>query len=208
MAENTKTNKSEEKPKTDARAQVEEKAKVSIDADKLGRILNANEDMARRLGQLESNASLNSNTPTMRTKGTKEKLVKLRRWNGDLVIGWKNMGTEKKPLYIVSEYDKERRMNVEYRFVLLKNNPEKAIKVENLVFLQESETVLCKETGLEKKEIVTTHGSVFKKDFVQNGYGMFETQVEVPLEVVEHELFHTVVLEDGEEFTISGRFVG
>lgn len=83
------------------------------------------------------------------------------------------------------------------------------LKLDYLDYLQNSEPVFVKLLRkVEEEEEVINQGRVFKKDFVENGYGMFETTVQVPVEVVIPHYKYVVELEEGGELEISDRFVG
>jgi len=183
--------------------------KIEVDADKLQKILEDNETFKRQIGELQSNAvTTNMNPNQIRTK-KKETFLKLRRWNNSIVVAWENVGKENKPVYVYSEYNPQTRENIQFINLIIKGRENKPEKVEYLTYLRDSEPTFCKllKTIKEDDEVIT-QGMVYKKDFVENGYGMFETTVQVPVEVTIAHNSYTVLLEDGEELTISDRFVG
>ncbi len=184
---------------------------VPVDREQLAQILRDNEEFRTQIAQLQSNAvSTQPGSPLMVRNKKKETLIKLRRWNDEIVIGWVNKATRPgKFTYVYSETDERTRETKQFIDVILQGKENKPLKLEYLQYLQESDPVFVKM--LEKivgEEEIIDQGRVFKKDFVENGYGMFETTVQVPVEVVIPHASFRVQLEDGEELTISDRFVG
>ncbi len=184
---------------------------VPVDREQLAQILRDNEEFRTQIAQLQSNAvSTQPGSPLMVRNKKKETLIKLRRWNDEIVVGWVNKATRPgKFTYVYSETDEKTRETKQFIDVILQGKENKPLKLEYLQYLQESDPVFVKM--LEKivgEEEIIDQGRVFKKDFVENGYGMFETTVQVPVEVVIPHASFRVQLEDGEELTISDRFVG
>ena len=184
---------------------------VPVDREQLAQILRDNEEFRTQIAQLQSNAvSTQAGSPLMVRNKKKETLIKLRRWNDEIVIGWVNKATRPgKFTYVYSETDEKTRETKQFIDVILHGKENKPLKLEYLTYLQESDQVFVKmlEKIPEDEEIIE-QGRVFKKDFVENGYGMFETTVQVPVEVVIPHSSFRVQLEDGSELTISDRFVG
>lgn len=182
--------------------------KVEVDADKLEKILLDNETFKRQIGELQSNAVTTSPNPNQIRNKKKETFLKLRKWNDSIVVGWENVGKENKPVYVYSEYNAQTRENIQFINLILKDG-KKPEKVEYLTYLRDSEPVFAKmlKKVAEEDEVIT-QGMVYKRDFVENGYGMFETTVQVPVEVTIAHNSYVVLLEDGEELTISDRFLG
>ena len=187
---------------------------IPVDRDQLAQILRENEEIKLQIAQLQSNAvstQQGGNPMVVRTK-KKETLVKLRRWDNKYVVEWENVGTEKKPVYVYNEYNPQTRDNIQFiNVIMLDNKGEKMkpVKLEYLRYLQESEPVFVKLLQkIEEDPEIVIQGMVYKKDFVENGYGMFETTVQVPVEVITQRFSLKVQLEDGQELTVSERFVG
>ena len=186
---------------------------IPVDRDMLAQILRDNEQFKLQISQLQSNASsTQSSSPLMVRNKKRETLIKLRRWNDQYVIGWVNKATRPgKFSYVYKETDPQTRETKEFIDVILRDEKgkESTLKLEYLVYLQESEPVFVKLVKkIEEDEEVINQGRVFKKDFVENGYGMFETTVQVPVEVVIPHYTYVVLLEEGDELSISDRFVG
>jgi len=185
-------------------------ATVPVDREQLAQILRDNEEFRLQISQLQSNAaSTQKGGPMMVRNKKKELLIKLRRWNDEIVVGWVNKATrEGKFLFVYKETDADGKSSTEYIDLIL-HNKKSPVKLNYLEYLQESEPVFVKMLSkTEEEEEVITQGHVFKKDFVQNGYGMFETQVQVPVDEVIKHYSYELELEDGATLKISDRFVG
>jgi hypothetical protein len=191
-----------------------EKNTISVDADTLKALIKQNEDFKLAISDLQKNAVAQNpnqsafNNPTLMKTGKKETLLKMRKWNDKYFIGFENVGKPNKPLYIYNEYNPQTRENVQFCNIIL--DGEKApLKLEYVEFLRESERVLVKmKRKIELEDKVTTQGYVQKKDFADNGYGMFETMVQVPVDVIEKQYAFEVELEDGRVLEISQECIG
>lgn len=187
--------------------------KISVDREMLAEILRDNETFKLQISQLQSNAvSTQPGNPMMVRNRKKETLIKLRRWNDQYVVGWVNKATRPgKFVWVTKETDPQTRETKEFIEIILRgdNGKESVLKLDYLDYLQNSEPVFVKLLRkIEEEEEVINQGRVFKKDFVENGYGMFETTVQVPVEVVIPHYKYVVELEEGGELEISDRFVG
>ena len=194
--------KSEYKPKGNT---------IPVDRDQFAQILRDNEEFRVQIGQLQSNAaSTQQGGPMIVKNRKKETLIKVRRWNDKYVIGWENIGKQNKPVYVYKEYNAVTREDVLFINLILEGEEgKKPTKVEYLTYLQDSEAVFVKMLKrIEEDEEVIRQGVVHKKDFVENGYGMFETMTQVPVEVIIPHYTYQLQLEDGAELLISDRFVG
>lgn len=187
---------------------------IEVDADTLKALIKQNEDFKTAISDLQKNAvaqnpnQSNFNSPEMMRTAKKETLLKMRKWNDKYFIGFENIGKPNKPLYIYSEYNAQTRESVQFCNVILEGE-EKPLKLEYVEFLRESERVLVKmKKKIELEDKVTRQGFVQKKDFADNGYGMFETMVQVPIDVVEKQYSYVVELEDGRELEISQECIG
>jgi hypothetical protein len=138
----------------------------------------------------------------------KETLLKMRKWQDKYFIGFVNKGKENKPLYVYSEYNPQTREQVQFCDIILDGEKE-PVKLEYVEFLREAEKVLVKmKKKVELEDKITRQGMVQKKDFADNGYGMFETMVNVPVDVIEKQFAFVVELEDGRELEISQECIG
>lgn len=187
---------------------------IEVDADTLKALIKQNEDFKTAISDLQKNAvaqnpnQSNFNSPEMMRTAKKETLLKMRKWNDKYFIGFENIGKPNKPLYIYSEYNAQTRESVQFCNVILEGET-KPLKLEYVEFLRESERVLVKmKKKIELEDKVTRQGFVQKKDFADNGYGMFETMVQVPIDVVEKQYSYVVELEDGRELEISQECIG
>lgn len=200
----------EEVKKTEEATNKAEKAeKVEVDAGLLKELIESNRRLQESnsklegmVDQLNANAvatSPQNNTTVMRRN--KDYFLNMRMWEGKYFLGYENVGTEKRPLYIYSEYNPQTRESVQYCNIIL-DGVEKPIKVEYVRFVRDSEIVKVKQLSKSEHEEVVVQGSVQKKDFAENGYGMFETMVTVPMEVIYKKYTYKVLLEDGRELEI------
>jgi len=186
------------------------KKTVEVSAEALEKLIAENETFKNAIIDLQKNAVAQnpSNNPTMMKTGKKETLLKMRKWNDKYFIGFENVGKPNKPLFIYSEYNPQTRESVQFCNVILEGE-EKPIKLEYVEFLRESEKVLVKMVKrIELEDKVTNQGVVQKKDFAENGYGMFETMVQVPVDVIEKQYEYVVLTEDGRELTVTQECLG
>lgn len=184
-------------------------ATVPVDREQLAQILRDNEEFRLQIAQLQSNAASTQRGVTVQRNSKKEMFIKLRRWNDDYVVSLVNKSTRPNTFkFWYTEEDNNGKEGPQYVDLVLKN-AKKTVKVEKSRFSSESEVVLVKVLRIipEEDEVIT-QGHVFKKDFVQNGYGMFETQVQVPVDEVIKHYSYELELEDGATLKISDRFVG
>lgn len=185
------------------------KETIEIDRNQLDSILTQLEEQSVLIGQLQSNAvSTQGHMPTMVRNKKKDTMIKLRKWDDKYVVGWINKGKANKPLFVVNEYNPQTRETVQFIEILLHGVAE-PLRLEYLQYLRDAEPVFVKLLAkIVEEEEVIEQGMVYKKDFVENGYGMFETTVRVPVEIVIPHYSYKLLLEDGEELVISDRFVG
>lgn len=184
--------------------------KIEVDADTLKELIAQNKKFQQDIIDLQKNAvaqNPNQGLEIMKT-AKKETLLKMRKWQDKYFIGFVNKGKENKPLYIYSEYNPQTREQVQFCDVILDGEKE-PVKLEYVEFLRESEKVLVKmKRKIELEDKITRQGFVQKKDFADNGYGMFETMVQVPIDVIEKQYAYVVELEDGRELEISQECIG
>lgn len=174
---------------------------VKVDPNVLKELIAQNKEFQKSIIELQKNAvaqTPNTGTTMMKTSN-KETLIKIKYWNGKLFLGYENVGTEKKPVYVYSEYNALTRENIQFCNVILEGE-DKPLKLTYVDFLRESEKVLVKlKKKIEMEDKITNQGFIQKKDFAENGYGMFETMVQVPVEVIEKQYAYVVELENGSE---------
>lgn len=181
--------------------------KVEIEEGLLKELLQNNKDMQKQLDVLSANAAATSQgMPLIKRK--KETFVKMRKWQDKYVLAWENVGKAEKPRYVYSEFNPQTRESIDYINLMLEGEKE-SLKLNYIEFLRESETIFVKvKARKELEDTVITQGMVQKKDFAENGYGMFETQVQVPVEVIIKNFAFEVVLEDGREIVMEEKFLG
>ena len=191
-----------DKPKTNT---------VPVDREQLAQILRDNEEFRTKIGQLESNAvSTQTANPFMVSKKEKSVTRNLRKWNDEYVVGWVNKATRPgKFTYTYNETDPKTGITKQFIDVILHGKEDKPVKLEYLPYLQDSIIVPLKQIKASKEEDeVIYYGVTYKKDFVENGYGMYETTVQVRMDETREHYTFILELENGEELTISDRFVG
>jgi len=195
----------EPKPKTD---------KIEVDTETLKELINQNKKLQQDIVELQKNAvatnpnQSNFNSMEMMKTAKKETLLKMRKWQDKYFIGFVNKGKDSKPLYIYNEYNAQTREMVQFCDVILDGEKD-PLKLEYVEFLRESEKVLVKmKRKIELEDKVTRQGFVQKKDFADNGYGMFETMVQVPIDVIEKQYAYEVELEDGRLLEITQECIG
>lgn len=186
---------------------------VPVDRDQLAQILRDNEEFRVKIGQLESNAvSTQVGNPMMVSKKAKSVTKNLRKWDNKYVIGWVNKATRPgKEEYVYFETNKDTKEREQFiDLILLEEDGSTTTQKEKyLPYLQDSDRVTLKEIrSVRQDDEVIFHGVTYKKDFVENGYGMYETTVQVPMEETKQHYLFTLETEDGKELTISDRFVG
>ena len=183
---------------------------IKVNKDVLKELIEQNKKFQLDIIDLLKNAvaqTPNQGLEMMKT-AKKETLLKMRKWHDKYFIGFANKGKENKPLYIYNEYNPQTREMVQFCDVILDGEKD-PIKLEYVEFLRESEKVLVKmKRKIELEDKVTRQGMVQKKDFADNGYGMFETMVNVPVDVIEKRYAFVVELEDGRELEITQECIG
>lgn len=131
-------------------------------------------------------------------KKVTERKVRLRIVDGKAVVGYKNRGTDGKPLYIVEKVDPNDK-NSRLLFVTLILEDKTELEVDYNEFLRETTSVeaLVKETV--EKEWTIEQGTVRQK--MVEEYSMIETDVVVPVEIVgKIRTFKVAVPETSPEF--------
>jgi len=175
--------------------------KIEVDADLLKQLLQELKETKATVEQLSSNAVAQSPGLQVRRK-TRDFDYKVRKWEGKIVLGYENVGTEKRPLEIYLVYNKETRKEEQFVNLILKDVAKPVVKVPYNHFLQDGEKIVCRLISKVVHEEVKESGMIHKKEMAENGYGMFETMVLVPIEETSESFTGTLKLpedEGGEE---------
>lgn len=122
-------------------------------------------------------------------KKVTEKKVRLRTIDGKVVVGYRNRGTEAKPLYIVEKVDPNDKNNrILYVTLILEDKTELEVNYNEFLIESPSTEALVKET--EEKEWVIEQGTTRQRQYEE--YSMIETDVIVPVEIIGKTRFFTV----------------
>jgi len=186
--------------------------KIEVSESVLKDLIASNKDYQARIDKLESNAVATNggisafNNPMMMKKN-KETFIRMKKWDDKYCIGYENVGKPNKPIYVYNEYNPQTREMVQFCNVIIEGE-EKPLKLEYIVFLREAESVLVKmKQKIELEDKITNQGMVYKKDFAENGYGMFETMMQVPVDIIEKQYKYVVELEDGRALEIDEQVI-
>ena len=183
--------------------------KIEVDSDLLKQLLQELKETKATVEQLSSNAVAQSPGLQVRRK-TRDFDYKVRKWEGKIVLGYENVGTEKRPLEIYLVYNKETRKEEQFVNLILKDVATPVVKVPYNHFLQDAEKIVCRLISKVVHEEVKEYGMIPKKEMAENGYGMYETMVLVPVEVVTMTYVMTLKLpedEGGEEVVINSQWL-
>lgn len=208
--ETIKAGVEKESVKTTPPVESKKSDKIEVDADTLKELISQNKKFQEDIIDLKKNAVAQNPNQGLEMFKTakKETLLKMRKWQDKYFIGFVNKGKENKPLYIYNEYNPQTREMVQFCDVIL-DGADEPVKLEYVEFLRESERVLVKmKKKVELEDKVTRQGMIQKKDFADNGYGMFETMVNVPVDVIEKQYAFVVELEDGRELEVTQECIG
>lgn len=166
---------------------------VEVNKSELAAMLAEMQALRASVEKIESGDGL---TNTRILKKITERKVTLRRVDGKVVLGYRNKGTESKPLFVYEGSDpKDPTKKVWFIDVILEGmKPENAIKIDYKEFLAESERVLCTVASTEEKEWSIDQGMVKKREV--DGYSMIELDFDVPVEVIGKTRWFTVKLPD------------
>lgn len=182
---------------------------IEVSAEDLRDLIKSNKELKEKVDRLDSNAVAQSPNLQVRKK-QRDFDYFVRKWENKIVLGFVNKGTEKRPLFVYNIYNKETRAQEQFIDLILKdekgNNTSIEEKVDYIVFLRDAEKVKARMLKKEEKEDVKEFGMIPKKEMAENGYGMYETMVMVPVEVVSKTYVMTLKLpedEGGEEIVMS-----
>lgn len=182
----------------------EEKETVNVDKATLKELIQTVKDQAKSIEDLQKNAvAQNPNQGMEISSAPKFKEPKTRKWQDKYFIGYENIGKPNNPKYVYDIYNPQTREMEQFCNVIL-DGEEKPIKLNYVDFVRESERVKVKiKKTIELPDLVITQGYVQKKDFADNGYGMFETMVSVPLNVITKQYNYLIEVEDGRELEVT-----
>lgn len=192
------------------KAPATKKDTIEVSAGLLQELIDSNKELQKKVDLLDSNAVATNPNGIQVRKKTREFDYFLRKWEGKIVVGFENVGTEKRPLYVYNIYDKDTRKDVQYVNLVLKDTDEVVKEVNYVDFLRYADKIKTRKISQVEREIVTEHGMIPKKEMAENGYGMFETTVMVPVEVTEKLYTMTLQLpedEGGDQVVIDSRWV-
>jgi len=185
------------------------KKTIEVDEQTLKDLIQAVKSQGETIEKLSSHAVTQSPNLQVRRK-TREFDYKLRKWNNKIVLGFENMGSEKRPLYVYSVYDKDLRKEVQFINLILNGVKDVVKKVDYITFLRDAESIKARMLSKEEHEDIKEYGMIPKKEMAENGYGMFETMVLVPVEVVTKTYTMTLQLpadEGGETIKVSSEWL-
>lgn len=184
--------------------------KIEVDESVLKDLLKELRETKATVEQLSSNAvATNPNGIQVRRK-TREFDYTLRKWDGKVVLGFENVGTEKRPQYVYSIYNKETRQQEQFVNLILLGQKEPVKNVEYINFLRDAEKIKARMVSKEEHEDIKEYGMIPKKEMAENGYGMYETMVLVPVEVVTKTYTMTLKLpedEGGEQVKVNSQWL-
>jgi hypothetical protein len=185
--------------------------KIEVSEGLLRKLIASNKELQNKVDKLDSNAvATGPNGVQVRRKATVFKPT-MSKWDGHIFLAYENMGTEKRPLYVYNVYDEKERKNIQYVNLIL-DGVDKPVKVDYLTFLRDRERIIVTKISESKKQDVKEDGYIPKKEMAENGYGMFETMVMVPVEVTTDHFTYVVKLpedEGGKELEVDEQaFVG
>lgn len=172
---------------------------IEVSEETLRKLIDSNEKMSSKIEALESNAVATQPTNGMVIrKKTTESDIKVRKWNDKYVVGMVNIGNEKRPRYVYDIIDKETKRAIQYCNLILEDG-EIVEGVVDIDFRRDAETEIARVVSKVEHEDVKEYGYISKKDMAENGYGMFETMVLVPVEVTEKSWTYKVKVPDRED---------
>lgn len=178
--------------------------KIEVDEGLLRELIKSNKLLQDKVDKLDSNAVATGPNGVQIRRKTNVYDFTMRKWDGHIFIAYENVGTEKRPLYVYNIYDEKERKNVQYANLILQG-VDKPVKVDYITFLRDAERFKVRKVSEVKKSDTQEFGYLPKKEMAENGYGMFETMVMVPVEVTTDHFTYVVQLpedEGGKEMTV------
>lgn len=181
---------SKESAKTEPAEKPEEKTNkgktIEVSEAMLRELIESNKDLKQTVDRLSSNAVAQSPGLQVRRK-TRDFDYHLRKWDGKIVLGFVNKGTEKRPMTVYKIYNDKIRKEEEFVDLILNEGDGKTSvtsKIDYITFLRDAERIKARMISKVEHEDVKEYGMIPKKEMAENGYGMYETMVLVPVEVV------------------------
>lgn len=161
--------------------------KITIDRDELNTLI---ADGIKK--GLEGMAEQGSTTRVLRR--VTDRKVEVRLIDNRVVLGFKNRGSENRPVYIYEKPDpKDPKQNLAYVDLILEGmTNEEKFEVDFKQFRAESARAICKVTKTEEKEWMINQGTVKKKEVEE--YSSIELDFDVPVDIVGKSRFFTVEL--------------
>lgn len=184
--------------------------KIEVDEGLLRELIESNRLLQGKVDKLDSNAVATGPNGLQVRRKTKDFDYTLRIWDNQIVTGFENMGSENRPLYVYNVYNKETRAQEQFVDLLLEDKT-KVEKVPYIDFLRDAERVKARRVSQVEHEDIQEYGMIPKKEMAENGYGMFETMVLVPVEVTTKTYTMTLKLPEkeyeGREVVINSKWV-
>lgn len=184
--------------------------KVEVSESLLRELIESNKELQSKVDKLDSNAVATGPNGLQVRRKTKDFDYTLRLWGDKIVTGFANMGNENRPLYVYNIYNKETRAQEQFVNLLLEDGSIEE-KVPYIDFLRDAERVVARKVSQVEHEDIQEYGMIPRKEMAENGYGMFETMVLVPVEVTTKTYTMTLKLPekgyDGREVVINSKWV-
>lgn len=183
--------------------------KIEVDEGLLRELIESNKLLQGKVDKLDSNAVATGPNGIQVRRKVKDFDYTIRVWEGKIVLGYENMGNDKRPLYVYNIYNKDTRQQEQFVNLILEGE-EKAQKVDYITFLRDAERLKARKISQVEHEDVKEYGMIPKKEMAENGYGMFETMVLVPVEVTTKTYTFRLKLSedyDGREIEINSKWV-
>lgn len=186
--------------------------KIEINEQTLRDLIESNKVLQQTVDSLGSNAVAQSQGMQVRRK-TRDFDYNLRKWDGKIVMGFANKGTEKRPLTVYKVYNQAIRKEEEFVDLILRSETGKttiAEKIDYITFLRDAEKIKARMVSKVEHEDIKEYGMIPKKEMAENGYGMYETMVLVPVEVTTKTYTMTLQLpedEGGDKIEVSSQWL-
>lgn len=155
---------------------------------------------------------LNGDRGNKKLKEITDRTARLRVVDDRVVIGFKNIGSKRKPRFVYEKQDPSNPKNViNYVDIILEkigDEEEKVISVKHEDFLEESEIVKAKILHIQDKEWDINQGETVKKEL--NGFSMVELDFTVDMKVKGVTKIYTLQLPsefDSREVEISENYI-
>ena len=184
--------------------------KIEVDEALLRELIQSNKELQGKVDKLDSNAVATGPNGIQVRRKTKDFDYTLRMWNNQFVTAYANMGSENRPLYVYNIYNKDTRAQEQFVNLVLEDGSTEE-KVSYIDFLRDAERVKARKVSQVEHEETKEYGMIPKKEMAENGYGMFETMVLVPVEVTTKTYTMTLKLPEkefnGREIVINSKWL-